>query len=745
MTNAHYRSMEDRGSSPLTSTRNDERDTMKINAEINNIETNSDSESVQMTIDKDGMSHIIHVLTNLYEDPEKTVIREYYSNAVDSHIAAGTDRKVDVTLPSIFNPVYSVQDYGVGLSEHELLTICSSYGKSTKRDSNSQIGAFGLGFKSALAYTSQFTVEAVKDGILTIATVGTSVDGSAEMSILATTETDKPNGVKVSIPIKGSVASFLNRAREFFQYVDEDYLNIVNEGFSVVNYKNTLTKIGDSAWVGSGSGYLNSNNLYILMGGVRYPVSNSIFNEAVAEFPLPRVPGIRINLTCDIGDVDLTPSRESIRDTPRTRSNILKMFEKFYDDLGETIVDIVKAEDNIVHGYIKLIKFLEESSFINAMTSFHDLSFLLGRYSVGGVNLGIIGGLPLTENEELKMFLHPHSICKSNLSHSGPRFIVENTSVGDNTFAKWIDRAVSAGVVDQKSDIRRYYDSVKLTEYAKILKFDVISYDEFKRMVRKEEKDLGLDNHSKPKSSTPVSPRMSSCSGAVIQGEDVEYVDLRTLEGSYYVFYSWINRYDFKEYVFLKKQTNVRMKSLFSCPAHVFVGSKVFERPTLIIPHWAKIPENAEFEVIDDITHVLDQDRAKEIIYSYTKSESKRNIMLSIIDKRSISSVLFDSHLMTDFFREAKLNDPVLKDFQKKLRKLNDEDFKLLKSFNGSYYVHKDNEISKIVGYIRKNYSMVADQILNTRYANEDTRGLEDIMRIIYNKRIKPSKESKNV
>lgn len=730
---------------PLPPPNKRRKDAMKLNSNINKIETNSGAESVQMTIDKDGMSHIIHVLTNLYEDPEKTVIREYYSNAVDSHIAAGTDRKVDVTLPSIFNPVYSVQDYGVGLSEHELLTICSSYGKSTKRDSNSQIGAFGLGFKSALAYTSQFTVEAVKDGILTIATVGTSVDGSAEMSILATTETDKPNGVKVSIPIKGSVASFLNRAREFFQYVDEDYLNIVNEGFSVVNYKNTLTKIGDSAWVGSGSGYLNSNNLYILMGGVRYPVSNSIFNEAVAEFPLPRVPGIRINLTCDIGDVDLTPSRESIRDTPRTRSNILKMFEKFYDDLGETIVDIVKAEDNIVHGYIKLIKFLEESSFINAMTSFHDLSFLLGRYSVGGVNLGIIGGLPLTENEELKMFLHPHSICKSNLSHSGPRFIVENTSVGDNTFAKWIDRAVSAGVVDQKSDIRRYYDSVKLTEYAKILKFDVISYDEFKRMVKKEEKDLGLDNHSKPKSSTPVSPRMSSYSGAVIQGEDVEYVDLRTLEGSYYVFYSWINRYDFKDYVFLKKQTNVRMKSLFSCPAHVFVGSKVFERPTLIIPHWAKIPENAEFEVIDDITHVLDQDRAKEIIYSYTKSESKRNIMLSIIDKRSISSVLFDSHLMTDFFREAKLNDPVLKDFQKKLRKLNDEDFKLLKSFNGSYYVHKDNEISKIVGYIRKNYSMVADQILNTRYANEDTRGLEDIMRIIYTKRIKPSKESKNV
>ena len=40
-----------------------------------------------MSIDQSALSHIMNVLTDLYADPELAVIREYSSNALDSHIA----------------------------------------------------------------------------------------------------------------------------------------------------------------------------------------------------------------------------------------------------------------------------------------------------------------------------------------------------------------------------------------------------------------------------------------------------------------------------------------------------------------------------------------------------------------------------------------------------------------------------------------------------------------------------------
>jgi hypothetical protein len=48
--------------------------------------------SIAMSIDPGSVMHIMSVLTDLYSDPEAACIREYSTNALDSHIDAGISR-----------------------------------------------------------------------------------------------------------------------------------------------------------------------------------------------------------------------------------------------------------------------------------------------------------------------------------------------------------------------------------------------------------------------------------------------------------------------------------------------------------------------------------------------------------------------------------------------------------------------------------------------------------------------------
>ena len=104
-------------------------------------------------------------LAKLYSDTSTAVIREYSTNAVDSHIMAGkADVPIEITLPDLYDPYFIVQDYGLGMSEEDLFETYTKFGNSTKRETNDVNGMYGFGSKSAVAYTNQFTNESVKDG-----------------------------------------------------------------------------------------------------------------------------------------------------------------------------------------------------------------------------------------------------------------------------------------------------------------------------------------------------------------------------------------------------------------------------------------------------------------------------------------------------------------------------------------------------------------------------------------------------
>ena len=116
-----------------------------------------DFDSVECTIDAEDMRYVASLLRNNYSNPSLAVVREITANGLDANIEAKSKRRVEVTIPTRMNPSFRVRDFGSGLSQEDVFGLYSKYGKSTKRTSNSYIGAFGIGKFAPLSYGNNFT------------------------------------------------------------------------------------------------------------------------------------------------------------------------------------------------------------------------------------------------------------------------------------------------------------------------------------------------------------------------------------------------------------------------------------------------------------------------------------------------------------------------------------------------------------------------------------------------------------
>jgi hypothetical protein len=121
-----------------------------------------EGEETPLSIDPGSVNNLMALLTDMYSDPELAIVREYSTNARDSHIAAGVTDPIEVYTPTVLEPMLRIVDHGVGLSADDIRDIYSRYGLSTKAESNDYNGVLGLGCKSALTVTGR------KDSCLSI-------------------------------------------------------------------------------------------------------------------------------------------------------------------------------------------------------------------------------------------------------------------------------------------------------------------------------------------------------------------------------------------------------------------------------------------------------------------------------------------------------------------------------------------------------------------------------------------------
>ncbi len=345
----------------------------------------------KMTVDAEAMSHVMGMLSNIYTDPVRATLREIATNAYDSHLLAGQSLPVKVTLPTALNPVLTVEDHGVGMSRYDLGNTVCRYGASTKRDTDEQIGGFGIGIKSPFTIAAQFTITAVKNGTKVVAVFAVGSDGVPEMSILSETETTAPDGVKVSIPT--NKCEEMARAADMFQWWPAGTV-MVNGEFPSVALSN-YNRMTDDLWHRPTQEWRGS--VTALVGNISYPLNEQMVRKAIGHDYRPRTYLLEVIirkydmvLGINVGEVDVTPARESLRDTDRTIKAIAKRLADFVElatvDLLERIANaptithaaIIAGQETALLDYSKVIPVYDGEN----MKAYADLAGQMYTYSV---------------------------------------------------------------------------------------------------------------------------------------------------------------------------------------------------------------------------------------------------------------------------------------------------------------------------------------------------------------------------
>lgn len=305
--------------------------------EANVLEVGNAQQSIGMSLDLDSAQILMQMLSkNLYSDAIGSTIRECASNALDSHRRAGVDKPIIVSFQRGDSNTFefSVEDFGIGLDADDVEKIISKYGKSTKRDSATELGMMGLGFKAPLAYCSSFYFIARKNGVERKYMMYEGEDVNT-IDLLYTRETTEDNGVKVIVPVGYyDKYEFIKKMKEQLAYFENVYFNVMD---SEIKNDFVIFRGEDYQY----SELVSNSYMHICLDNVYYPMDfEKLGIKDKIEFPI----ALRFGLSDGIFP---TPNRESIRYTSEAKDIIKKKLAKVADYFVNKYNESVEDSDNI--------------------------------------------------------------------------------------------------------------------------------------------------------------------------------------------------------------------------------------------------------------------------------------------------------------------------------------------------------------------------------------------------------------
>lgn len=191
---------------------------------------------VDYHIDPAATTHIAAMLRNMYSDPLKAVFREYLSNAVDAHTAAGIldTQEIDLHLPTRDEPWLAIRDYGGGLDSEATVRLLYGFGASgdEKRQSNDYIGGFGIGCKCGFALSEAFSYTIWHAGIKTVWSCFLNDRDEGQAKQVFTGTSSELAGVEVKVPVPFSYDTQRNVQRVLYEVLTfmPGVFNILNKG-----------------------------------------------------------------------------------------------------------------------------------------------------------------------------------------------------------------------------------------------------------------------------------------------------------------------------------------------------------------------------------------------------------------------------------------------------------------------------------------------------------------------------------
>lgn len=267
---------------------------------------------------------------DLYSKPFESMIREIVANAHDANRRAGYTGPVEISAHKDGVEHYiQIKDNGIGMNHSDMVNVYTTFFKSTKDDNNEDIGGFGIGSKSPLAYTDYFISTSVKDGKNVIMTSKNN-DMPSYQVMLKDADTNEPNGTTVRIPIK----------QEDIGKLEEAYQNQLI-GFWPLpklikldgkEFKFNVFEVTDGLRVTSIPGHYRSA-LMISVGGPVYSMRN-----------VPTYFDCQTILDVPIGEVKVSLSRESITYDDDLKNLSLKIYKEKMAKVFDKIKTMSKEE-----------------------------------------------------------------------------------------------------------------------------------------------------------------------------------------------------------------------------------------------------------------------------------------------------------------------------------------------------------------------------------------------------------------
>ncbi len=328
---------------------------MQINLrELGTQAIESTTGSTKMRLSENAQSMVFQLFTkNVYSNPIGTVVREITSNCFDSHIEANVDAPVIIRkgYDKETNSYHiSFIDYGVGMSPDRVYNTYGVYFESTKRVDNTQIGGWGIGGKTPLAYKrSTGNGEGEYDNSFYVITnydnrryyymIYEGAD-TPIISLLHDEPTTERNGTEVHIPVLNSdMNTFAKEMVRQLYYFE----NVIFEGFEEESrYNAILTNdyqiIRGNTFLFRGNDY--SDYVHVCLGRVAYPLDYTALGLSQGDYRLP------IALKLEVGDIGVTVSRESLDYSEST----IKMLKKKLEEAKDEVLQLIaKQYENIIN------------------------------------------------------------------------------------------------------------------------------------------------------------------------------------------------------------------------------------------------------------------------------------------------------------------------------------------------------------------------------------------------------------
>lgn len=289
----------------------------------------------------------------LYTRKMEAPVRELCTNAFDEHVESGVEHPFVVKLPTTDSLEFSVTDFGRGMSEETLYSQYCNYGWSDKRQKIDQIGGFGLGAKSPIAYLVKpgcdprpFQVESVHNGLLNVIVCMPDENGIPSIdSLISNQPTTRTSGTRVSFMVlPEDVAPFVKTALKVLSYF-ETLPKVVNGEVT----RPDATRSGDairleSSLEGNKDGEPNKARIpsMLQLSNVAYPLTD-FFKQGNPDIEAWMKAGIRIVRAA--GPRIMHPSRESLSETAQAQAFVQNAFEEEINALHNRVIEAYRAAE----------------------------------------------------------------------------------------------------------------------------------------------------------------------------------------------------------------------------------------------------------------------------------------------------------------------------------------------------------------------------------------------------------------